>query len=171
MLDAQLLLAGIEIAHLAVAGIDRAHRHAHVLRIEVIEIDEVVERGAQRRGLVKGRMVDADARIGIPPRGQVGLKEGRDALPHRDRIGDRARHGGEAEGIALHAVPEFAQLIEPAFGRITGDDGAVDGADGGADHPVRLDAGFVQRLVDAQLIGAQGAAALQHQDNLARQGR
>ena len=30
-------------------------------------------------------------------------------------------------------------------------------------HPIRLDAGFVQRLIDADLIGAERPAALQHQ--------
>ena len=30
-------------------------------------------------------------------------------------------------------------------------------------HPIRLDACFVQRLIDADLIGAERAAALQHQ--------
>jgi hypothetical protein len=37
-----------------------------------------------------------------------------------------------------------------------------------ADHPVGLDPSVVQRLVDADLVGAQDAAALQHQHHLAR---
>ena len=44
----------------------------------------------------------------------------------------------------------------------------VDGADRGADHPVRLDAGFVQGLIDPALIGAERAAALKDQHHLAR---
>ena len=42
----------------------------------------------------------------------------------------------------------------------------IDGADRGADQPVRLDAGIVQRLIDAALIGAERAAALQHEHDL-----
>jgi len=39
----------------------------------------------------------------------------------------------------------------------------IDGADRHAGNPVRVNAGVVQRLVDAGLIGAERAAALQHQ--------
>ncbi len=60
-------------------------------------------------------------------------------------------------------LPEGLQLLQPAARRIAGDDRRVDRADRDAGHPVRLDAGFVQRLVDAGLIGAERAAALQHQ--------
>src|SRR3977135_2308078 len=54
------------------------------------------------------------------------------------------------------------------FRFIAGDDRAVDRADRGADDPVWLDARLVQRLVDADLVGAERAAALQHEDDLAR---
>ena len=43
----------------------------------------------------------------------------------------------------------------------------VDGADRGADDPVRLDARLVQGLIDAALIGAERAAALEHEHDLA----
>src|SRR3712207_9393074 len=43
----------------------------------------------------------------------------------------------------------------------------VERADRGADHPVGLDAGLVQCLVEAGLIGAQRATALEHQHDLA----
>ncbi len=54
---------------------------------------------------------------------------------------------------------------------VAGDDGGVDGADRGADDPVRLDAGFMHGLIDAALVGAERAAALEHQDHLPGQGR
>ena len=50
---------------------------------------------------------------------------------------------------------------------VAGDDARIDGADRGADQPVRLDAGVVQRLIDAALIGAERASALQHEHDLA----
>ena len=61
------------------------------------------------------------------------------------------------------------QPRQPVLRRIAGDQAGVDGADRGADDPVRLDAGLMQRLVDAGLVGAERAAALQHQHDLARQ--
>ena len=80
------------------------------------------------------------------------------------------------EGIAetpdralLDALPEFLQAREPVLRFIAGDEACVDRADRGADDPVGLDAGLVQRLVDARLIGAERAAALQHQHDLARE--
>jgi hypothetical protein len=45
--------------------------------------------------------------------------------------------------------------------RIAGNDRPVDGADRYARHPVQLEAGFLQGLVDARLVGSQRAAALQ----------
>ena len=52
-------------------------------------------------------------------------------------------------------------------GRIAGDQGGIDRPDRGADHPVGLDAGFLQGLVDPGLVGAERSAALEHQDDLA----
>ena len=49
------------------------------------------------------------------------------------------------------------------------DQGGVDRADRGADHPVGLDARLVQRLVHAPLVSAQRTAALQHQHHLSWQ--
>ncbi len=60
--------------------------------------------------------------------------------------------------------------LEAMFDRISGDQRGVDRADRGADHPVGLDARFVQRLVDADLVGAERAAALEDQDDLTQRG-
>ena len=75
------------------------------------------------------------------------------------------------ELLVRHAVPEFLQPGQTRCGLIAGDQARVDGADRGADDPVRLDAGFVQGLVDAGLVGAERAAALEDQHDLARQWR
>ena len=53
-------------------------------------------------------------------------------------------------------------------GVVAGDEAGVDGADRGADDPVRLDAGLVQRLVDTRLIGAERTAALKNEHDLLR---
>ena len=54
------------------------------------------------------------------------------------------------------------QLAQTVLGWIAGDDRRIDRADGDAGHPVGLDAGLVHRLINAGLIGAERAAALQH---------
>src|SRR5262249_11119431 len=72
---------------------------------------------------------------------------------------------------ALDAAPEFPQSFEPAVRLVAGDETGVDGPDRRSDDPVRLDAGFVQRLIDAGLISPERAATLQHQNDLAAGGR
>ena len=75
------------------------------------------------------------------------------------------------ERLALDPRPQFAQPIEPLTDLVAGDDGAVDRADRRADDPIRLDPGFVHGLIDAALVGAERAAALEHQDHLPGHGR
>ena len=67
-------------------------------------------------------------------------------------------------------LPEFLESRHPVGWIVAGDEAGVDRADRGADHPVRLDAGLMQRLVDADLVGTQRAATLQHQHDLAETG-
>src|SRR5262249_45776752 len=49
---------------------------------------------------------------------------------------------------------------------IAGNEARIDGADRGADDPIGLDLRFMQRLIDAGLVGAQCAAALKDQHGL-----
>src|SRR5215472_19269264 len=69
---------------------------------------------------------------------------------------------------ACEARPELVQPLKPIDDLVAGDDGSIDGADRRADHPVRLDAGFVKRLVDTRLIAPGGTTALHDQHDLAR---
>ena len=62
--------------------------------------------------------------------------------------------------VGRHLRPKFAQPIDSVIRRIACDDGGVDGADRYAGNPIRLNSGLAQRLVDAGLIGAKGAATL-----------
>src|SRR6516225_9650216 len=57
-------------------------------------------------------------------------------------------------------LPELAKSCLPVFGRVPGDDHAVDRANRDAGGPVRLIA-FGQRLVDPGLIRAKRATSLQ----------
>ncbi len=72
---------------------------------------------------------------------------------------------GQFDRRCADRFPELAEAIHAlGFGRAR-DDGGVQRADRDTRHPVRPDAGFVQALIDAGLVGAERAAALQHQSN------
>ena len=73
-------------------------------------------------------------------------------------------------GRVADLQPEFSQPRHAVLRGVAGDQGGVDRADRGADHPVRFNAGFLERLIDAGLIGAERAAALEHQNDLAELG-
>ena len=170
------LVAAVEVAHLAAARIDRAHRQPRVALADVLEVDQRVQGVAQRRRAVVGRLLDADHRLRAAQRRHARREEGRDAARHGVQVGEQLAHAppGEWPGgrmlPVLDAAPEVVQPREPVAGLIAGDQRRVDRADRRADDPVGLDAGFVQRLVDAHLVGAECAAALQHEHDLAGQG-
>ena len=165
-------VAAVEISHLAgsdMGGADRQARHAAV---DQIEIDEFAERLFERRGRIISGTVGAE-RIVVAGMGQrIGPEETGNSVGHRRPVGQFFVEAGKRvakipDRILLHPLPEFLQPRQTVFRRIAGDQAGIDGADRGADDPVRLDAGFVQRLIDAGLIGAKRAAALQHQHDLA----
>ena len=102
----------------------------------------------------------------------MGLEEGRDAAGHGEPVREPGRRTAAPTPWPLRTGPCSTRL-QNSLSRgsrsstvVAGDQAGVDGADRGADHPVRLDAGLVQRLVDAGLIGPERAAALQHQHDL-----
>ncbi len=71
--------------------------------------------------------------------------------------------GGPSHRTGTDGLPELAQPFDPLGFRRPGDDGGVERADRNTGQPVRPDAGFMQALIDAGLIGSQRSAALQHQ--------
>ncbi len=89
-----------------------------------------------------------------------------DAVAHAEAIRGRAKRRRRAWPCSTRRQNSLSRSSR-SLGRAAGDDGGVDRADRGADHPVGLDPGLVQRLIDADLIGAERAAALQHQHLLA----
>jgi len=64
------------------------------------------------------------------------------------------------EGLVGHAAPELLEPWQAVRRFVAGDQARIDGADRGADDPVRLDAGLVQCLVDHGLVGAERTATL-----------
>jgi hypothetical protein len=125
---------------------------------------------AQRIGVVIARR-RCRARQADPGIEKARLEEARLA----GHAGDEAAMGIArlAENVAVRRerpdfpfgdqFPEGLQLLKAPFRRIAGDDRRVDGADRNARHPIGLDARLVHRLVDAGLVGAERAAALQDQ--------
>ena len=168
-------IAAVEIAHLAGADIGGADRQPRRALIDQIEIDQLGQRPFQRRGGIVAGVVGAE-RIAVAGMSQrIGPEETGNAVGHRRPVRELSLKPGKMSRklqirILLHLLPELAQARQPVLRRIAGDQAGVDGADRGADDPVRLDAGLVQRLVDAGLIGAKRAAALQHQHDLPRPG-
>src|SRR5689334_25334233 len=70
------------------------------------------------------------------------------------------------ERLVLHALPELAQGIEAACRRIARNKRRIDGANRSTDDPVGLEAGFVQRLIDACLKGAECPSPLEDENHL-----
>src|SRR5271166_1445523 len=103
---------------------------------------------------------------------RIGPEEARDSGGERVPIGKaradprQAGEGLEHRGV-LDAPPEISQLAEPILRLVSSDDGGVDCAYRRSDQPVGLDAGLVQRLVDAGLVRSERAAALEDEDDLA----
>ena len=52
-----ILVAAVEVAHLSVTHVDRAHREARMPRVDMLQIDEIGQRRAQwRRRVIRGRL-------------------------------------------------------------------------------------------------------------------
>src|SRR6476660_3655696 len=105
---------------------------------------------------------------------RIGTEEGRDATADREHV---ARRGGKPSGQAAryeHVVgdsrPEFAKLVETLIGFAADNECGVDCADRRADDPLRRNSCFVQRLIDADLVSAEGATALEHKYSLTQLG-
>jgi hypothetical protein len=73
--------------------------------------------------------------------------------------------------LEFQPSPELVQALESLFRRIAGNDAGIDRPTRNSNHPVRFDAGLVERLVDPALIGVESAAALEGENDLARQSR
>jgi hypothetical protein len=139
--------------------------------VQQIEIDEIGERPLQRHRRIVAGVIGAK-RIGIAGmRQRIGPEEAGDAVGDRGPVRKLFVEAGNdvakaPDRMLLHLLPELAQARQTVLRRVARDQAGIDRADRGADNPVRLDAGFMQRLVDAGLIGAKRAAALQHQHDL-----
>ena len=169
---------GVEIGEIAVADIDRADAQARFAGIEPVEIDQPLQRLLERRDVVMAELRRArrgpddrrgNARAEEAGRAQRRYAEGAELVEravHRliDMFDGRAIGRAErAERRLADRLPEFAQLLDPFFRRIARDQRRIDGPDRNAGNPVGMNIGFRERLINAALVGAERAAALQDQ--------
>ena len=170
--NADVLLQRIEIVEPAAGNADRADRQAYAFRVvERAQVDQCVERCLERAGVVEARLfrrhLQAD-REGIEPAQRIETRHAAKGRVERIEPGIEAacriRHATHVEQVAVrNAIPEFPDPGKPMNALVSRDQCAIDGADRRAHHPVGRQPMLVQRLVDARLISAQRAAALQHQ--------
>ena len=161
MVKTDLLVLGVEIAHVSRAHGHKSEREARPSGIHQLEIDQRRQKLLQRIDVIQGGALDPERGIDAANEGRVGIVKTRYAHQQRRELVPRF------EPLVGKVRPELPQPFDPALDRISGDDDAVDGADRRADHPIRLDAGVVQGLVSAGLINPWRTTALQDQHHLA----
>jgi hypothetical protein len=168
----QWAFTAVEIVHLAGLHFCRSDRETRFPRVQSPWIDQLFKRAFERLGRIIADTFRAQ-RQQAEKRRRIGLEEivkaaGNDRHVCRP-LPEQRRHPGQLrERWMCDPAPEFLEARQALLRRVAGNQARIDGADRGADHPVRLDAGFAQRLIDADLVGAERAAALQHEDDLAK---
>ena len=173
-----LRVGRVEIMEIAALDIDRADRQPHRAIIEQIPVDQRVQRRLER-----GRIVEAH-RLGRARHREHWRDEARGEEPRHARRQHEARRpfvqefahlivheDREARQCRSHLVPERAQPLDSALGRVARHDCRVDRTDRNPRDPVDLDPARRQPLDHARLIRSERAAALQHQRDTVGEGQ
>src|SRR6516165_11476970 len=116
MVEADLAVAGVEIAHLAAADGDKPKREARLSRIDQVEIDKRRQELLQRVDVVEAGALDSD--IGVDAAGEegIGIVEAGNAHKQRGKLIPRLKP------LVRQTVPELAQPFHPPLGRIARDE-------------------------------------------------
>ena len=161
MLRGDPLAVAVEEHQLTGPHPGRTEAQADVPGIDQVEIRQPLQRAAQRARIVEARGA------GRARGGKIGVREPRGKEPRlaeEDRLRDAAPVEPLAEIAAERCppavgpgdlVPELCELPQSCIRLIADDEGGVDGADGDAGDPFGFIAGLVQRLVGADVIGAE----------------
>src|SRR5215831_17264352 len=135
-------LAAVEVAHLAGAHVRGADRQAWRAAFDERKVDQLGERLREWRGRVEAGAVASERIVRAEKSQRIGRKESGNSAEQGRPIG---RGVGEPrpvrqtpEFLALHAAPELLQPVEAMLRLVAGDQAGVDGADRGADDPVRV---------------------------------
>src|SRR3954470_6859393 len=156
MLDAEFGIAAVEISHFARAYMRSADGQARRAPVDEVEIDQFAERLLQRSGRIISGPLSAEGIIVAGMGQRIGPEESRYSVGHGRPISELFVEAGKhiakiPERILLHPLPEFPQARQTVLRRVAGNQTGIDGANRGADDPVRLDARLMQRLIDAGL--------------------
>ena len=151
VLGPDLVAGRIEIDEVAAADVDGADGKAHLAGVDAVEVDEPLERAAQRRGVVPAGGLDRARRREVRRRNarleKAGspFEQGRSGaeLVEEDVTGIAAQPVmGDAEGVeqklGRDLLPEGAQLFEPRLGCVAGDQGRVDRANRNSGDPIEM---------------------------------
>src|SRR5258708_3181736 len=175
MLWANGVRFGVEIDEIAASHVDGADAQTDCACIDTIEVDKSFERAPQLTGVViargvrssrwrqpwrRGSRCEESGRAGNYREARVQLVQPRARSITRRPVRPFKRAAPRIDGDAL---PEPAQFFDARFRRVSGNDRAVDGTDRDASNPIGINASLSQRFVDSGLIGAERAAALQHE--------
>ena len=165
-------VAAVEVAHRAAAHVDGADGQPRRALARGCEVDQraSASRAAARCCSTPPRRAPTLA-CAPPSAAELRREERRDAAHQRVMLASRLP--GRASRTDLlrtrcSTARQNACSRSMRRRRLPAITRGVDRADRRADHPVGLDARLVQRLVHADLVGAERAAALQHQHDLAR---
>jgi len=150
----------VEVRQFPGSHVDRADRQADSARIDAVEIDEPLQRIAQR-GRVVDRVLGADA--GREEAGHAELRRAQRASLLIGGAPGAGGWGGQLAEVGRNEIPELAQALDPPLRRIARDERGIEGPDRHADEPVRRVAELGKRLVHACLVRAERTAALQRQ--------
>src|SRR5579871_3187851 len=168
----------VEVDEIAGSNVHGPHAEAHLARIDAVEVDQTFEGRAQACRVVETGGLERSRRM-PPGHWHSRLKEagctdhesGRRAEliePTATELPSHPGHGLELCDLIerrrrSNALPKFPQPRNSLFRGVARDEGGVDGADGDSGNPVRVQLRFAERFVDARLVSAQRAAALQQQ--------
>jgi hypothetical protein len=174
MLRANLVIRIVETDEVNGAYIDRADAEPHSAVVDQVKVYQAFERRLQRSDIVVAEGFGTAVRIQKRGRHTRLKKAGRAAEQNAQRadlIDDAAgelvveREIGHPERRNADGFPELPQSLDAPLRRIAGDQRQVHCADRNAGDPVGVQIRLCQDLIDAGLVRAEGAAALQDQRN------
>src|SRR5215831_10488345 len=171
MLDSDFRLTAVEVVHHAGADVRRTDSQPWRPSVDDREVHQLGERFAERHGRIKTSAIHPQRDVCAPECWQIGLEESGNATgkcrPVRPRVGDSRPRRHERPCVwTLHPLPELVERGEAVLRLIACDDARVDSTYRGTDDPIRFHSRLVQRLIYANLVGAQGSTALKDQNDL-----
>src|SRR6516162_8538082 len=163
-------LATVEVAHLARTHMRGAERQPRPATLDERKVDEIGQGLLKRSRRVEAGFVLSERIMCAEKSQRIGFEESRNTAeqgrPIGRRVGEPWPIRQAPELLAPHPAPEFLQPVEAMLGLVARDQTGVDGADRRADDPIRLRPRLMEGLIDARLVGAERAAALENKDDL-----